>query len=577
MKRIFIIAIAAMAVFATTSCDGGNGDSEPDKVTITFNIGDAIADLPEQITIEKGKSLGDQLPAGPNRGSDWQFDAWYVDLEDLNTKVLPTTPFYTNTTIYARWDSVIKVNAVTPVITNANQPASSHYIEDNGILTVAGTATTGMAALTVTATVTDGGTLSYQWFKADNAAAATEGTVVTGSDGTGGDTRTFTPSIITRGTYYFYAVATNTKSDATGEKTATRKSNTATIRITGPVSYPPNVTIGGVEIVFNATAPEKGKYGTAFTGTQPYTSMGYAVLKDTQYAKASVSFGQFTNNEDSIKVLKMTIPNTRSYSISPAPADSWEAAGNTLTDEAFTGKDVIQIQHTRAVPPGTTGVNAAAVAYYTIYIRRAVEIPYLANAASALQLADTDGYTAAIPNAAQWDNAARLIIDRPFMDDSPNFARSEYDLNNPPVLKLLWSDDGLYFYLYVTDGTVALEGGDDHQVDNLELFISEDYNWTGGNWNSLGGQYRIARSGAVTGDSTARVKKMVNSTATGYTLMGSIAWAEGTTAVNGKMVGFDPQLAYCFAGGTRDACILWNSFMEGSYQNKTNAGILLLK
>ena len=571
MKKKIIIAIVAMACAFSCSTEGDGGE----QITITFAApGVDGVTMPSPEKISKGKSLGSKLPDGPDRGSGWSFDAWYTDPNDLATKVETATAFNEDTTVYARW--VVTTDAAVPSITTPNQPQSANYTEDGGVLTpVAGGS--GMAALTVTATVTDGGTISYGWFKADDAAAATVGTAVTSGDGTvSNNGASFTPAATARGTYYFYAVATNTNNGVNGNTTAERRSNTATIRITGPLSVPPNVTIGGVEIAFDASniTPEKGRYGSAHTGGLAFTSMGYVVLKDTEYASVNVSFGPFVNTDDSIKVQKITVPNSGS---SIPPASDWESAGSTLAGAAFTGKDVIQIQHTRAAPPGSSGVAAAEVVYYTLYIRRAIEIPYLANAAAALQIANEGGNTTTIPNAGGWDNAAQLIIDRPYMQDSPRLGNSEYDPANPPVIKLLWSDDGLYFYIYVADASVALDGASDHETDNVEIFISENYDWTGGDWNQLGGQYRIARSGSVSGDSPVRVARMVNSTATGYTLAGRISWAAPATAENGKMLGFDPQLAYSPRPGTRDACILWNSFLAGSYQNKSNAGIIFLK
>lgn len=585
MKKLFVITFAAMAVFAFISCqtedNGGTGGNGKTLVTITFEAGSGVTGvtMPAPIKIDKGTSLGDQLPAGPDRGSGWSFDAWYIDLADPATKVEETTTFNEDTSIYALWKAVI-VDAVAPAIVSANQPQGAHYIENGGVLTVAGTETTGMVALAVTATVTDGGVLSYEWFKVADAGTATDGTLVDSGDGTvsaDGAKSTFMPSTTARGTYYFYAVATNTNSIAIGNKTATRRSNTVTIRITGPVSTPPAVTIGGVTINSNVSTPEKGKYGTAHTGSLTFTSMGYVVLKDTDYANLSVSFGAFSNTDDSIKVQKITLPNTRVTGA--AVAANWESASDTLSGAAFTARDVIQIQHTRAVPPGTTGVAAAEVAYYTIYIRRAIEIPYLANAASTLGLVNADGNAASIPYEAEWDNAVSLLVDRPYMADTPSLNGSKYDPNNPPVLKLLWSDDGLYFYMYIVDDTVVLEGAGDHLVDNLELFISEDFTWTAtGDWATSGGQYRVDRNGVRSGNTTERVTKMVNSDAAGYTIMGRVGWAApSTTPANDKMIGFDAQLALCSAPGTRDACICWNSFLSGSYQNKTNAGVLFLK
>jgi len=583
MKKLLVFMLAAVTMFAFINCktDDNNGPDgklpAAEVVTITFNFN--YDGAPEAVMIAnhpKGTALGAAFPQNPQRPA-WSFTGWFDTSEATGGNVFTQeSSFDATITLYARW--IVGVNAVAPVISSQNQPQNAHYIEDGGVLTPAAGGSPGMAAISVRGNVSDGGTVSYEWFKAADAAANTEGTLVTASDGTlsfdAENLRSlFTPSVTAKGTYYYYAIATNTNDNATGNTTASTRSNTAVIRITGQISTLPSITIGGKVIDPGTTTPAIGRYGSAHTGSLSLSSMGYIVLKDTEYASVNVSFGSLPNPDDSIKVQKTRIPDSGS---SVPVATNWETAASTLIGAAFTGKDVIQIQHTRAAPPGASGTDAAEVVYYSIYIRRAVDIPYLADAADALNFTDTSGNTATITIEAGWDNAAILVLDRPFMQDSPRLARSEYDPENPPILKMLWSDDGLYFYIEVEDATVVLDGASDHEVDNLELFISENFNWTAGNWNQQGGQYRVARGGAVSGDSPGRVSKMVNSTATGYTLMIRVAFADAATGVNDKMIGFDPQLAYCFEPGTRDACILWSNFLAGSYQQRQHAGLLFL-
>ena len=74
--------------------------------------------------------------------------------------------------------------------------------------------------------VTDNGTITYQWYRT-NAVDDFNGTLLDGEVG-----ETFTPPTDAVGTQYYYVIATNTKSDATGEKIATTRSNMATITVT---------------------------------------------------------------------------------------------------------------------------------------------------------------------------------------------------------------------------------------------------------------------------------------------------------------------------------------------------------
>ena len=105
----------------------------------------------------------------------------------------------------------IKVNAATPVITA--QPQAASYIKD-----------ADAEALTVTATVADAGTLTYEWFK--NTTDSTTGGTSVGTDAT------YIPATDDIGATYYYVVITNTNNEATGEKTAKVTSSTAKIEIT---------------------------------------------------------------------------------------------------------------------------------------------------------------------------------------------------------------------------------------------------------------------------------------------------------------------------------------------------------
>ena len=72
----------------------------------------------------------------------------------------------------------------------------------------------------------DGGTLSYQWYKA--ASPVAEGTAVTGADK---DEYTFTPDASAAGITYYYCLVTNTNNTVHGEQTASKKSAYAAIEV----------------------------------------------------------------------------------------------------------------------------------------------------------------------------------------------------------------------------------------------------------------------------------------------------------------------------------------------------------
>jgi hypothetical protein len=110
--------------------------------------------------------------------------------------------------VYAA-DAVI--NAATPVITT--QPLSAAYTTNDAA-----------AALTAAATVSDGGTLTYQWYSTDGGAIA----------GATGDS--YTPETETAGTRYYYVVVTNTNTGVNGAQTAIAISSFAVITVNPPAT-----------------------------------------------------------------------------------------------------------------------------------------------------------------------------------------------------------------------------------------------------------------------------------------------------------------------------------------------------
>jgi hypothetical protein len=102
-------------------------------------------------------------------------------------------------------------NAQTPNITV--QPKATTTYDQNATA----------APLTVTASVGDGGTLSYQWYS-NSINSYTGGKVLTGSNGF-----SYTPPTSAIGTTYYYVAVTNTNNGVNGTKTATETSEVAEV------------------------------------------------------------------------------------------------------------------------------------------------------------------------------------------------------------------------------------------------------------------------------------------------------------------------------------------------------------
>jgi len=84
--------------------------------------------------------------------------------------------------------------------------------------------------LSVAAEVTDGGTLTYQWYS-NSKDGNSGGTAISGAT-----KASYTPSTAREGTSYYYIIVTNTNNNATGHKTASIASNTAKVTVNALVN-----------------------------------------------------------------------------------------------------------------------------------------------------------------------------------------------------------------------------------------------------------------------------------------------------------------------------------------------------
>ena len=81
------------------------------------------------------------------------------------------------------------------------------------------------SALSVTASVSDDGTISYQWY------SNSENSISGGTPISNAVDASYTPPTTTVGTLYYYVIVTNTNNSVNGIKTATTTSNTATVTV----------------------------------------------------------------------------------------------------------------------------------------------------------------------------------------------------------------------------------------------------------------------------------------------------------------------------------------------------------
>ncbi|GHU94140.1 hypothetical protein FACS1894156_1980 [Bacteroidia bacterium] len=186
--------------------------------TITFNVngGSTVA---SQIVAQGEKVI---QPAHPTKSGS-AFVGWYSDAALTTAWNFASDIITANvTTLYAKWTTA--VNAATPAITTQPQGSTASV---NGSVT-----------LSVTATKSDNGTLSYQWYS--NATNSTSG----GTAVSGATSATYAPPTATVGTKYYYVVVTNTNNSVNGTKTATATSNAAAVTVSATTS----VAVTGVAV-----------------------------------------------------------------------------------------------------------------------------------------------------------------------------------------------------------------------------------------------------------------------------------------------------------------------------------------
>jgi len=176
-------------------------------------------DIPDNVPAVYGQTLAEVLlPSNPDNGSwSWMDGGILLDNLGTQTHAAKFTPTAANTAPVESIDVTVLVapivNAATPTVDA--QPTGGTYTQGETA-----------AALSVTASVSDGGTLSYEWF-GNTEDGNSGGTAV----GTG---TTYTPSTAAVGTLYYYVVVTNTNEGVNGTKTATATSVAVGVVVSAP-------------------------------------------------------------------------------------------------------------------------------------------------------------------------------------------------------------------------------------------------------------------------------------------------------------------------------------------------------
>jgi O-glycosyl hydrolase len=226
-------------------------------------------------------------------------------------------------------------DAPFPTITSS--PVSADYLKDAAI-----------ASLTVTATVSGSGMLSYQWYS--NTVASASG----GQQLAGQTSDNYQPTVsATPGTYYYYVIVTNTDSSATGAQSASIPSSVATIRVypydatPAPVisGQPANGEFAQNQVTMTVTATHSAVSSGAVLSYQWYessTEQGTGALiggaTSATFAPTTLQIGStiyfycvVTVNDPNAKTTKTATVISNRISIKVLPAASNIVTVNTST------------------------------------------------------------------------------------------------------------------------------------------------------------------------------------------------------------------------------------------------------
>ncbi|MCI8668677.1 MAG: LPXTG cell wall anchor domain-containing protein [Lachnospiraceae bacterium] len=203
-------------------------------------------------------------------------------------------------------------DAETPNI--IGQPQGTSY-------TVGDTAT----PLSVTASVNDGGDLSYQWY------SNSENNTITGNPISGATSASYTPPTTLAGTTYYYCVVTNTNNSATGATTMAATSNTVEII----VKATPTPTKYNVKVENHGNGMASASLSRAIAGTTitlaATPDAGYR-FKEWQVVSGGVVISGNTFTMPTNDVIVKAIFESDGGTTSPTHTHNWNTAAWTQTD-----------------------------------------------------------------------------------------------------------------------------------------------------------------------------------------------------------------------------------------------------
>jgi len=251
---------AVTAAFAEAKADIDTVKTQVQTYTVTYDANNATTG---GVPTDSNTYTSGALARATNRGDlsreGYTFSGWNTVANGggTNYKVNETFVITSNVTLYAQWSQVVK--AQTPVLRTSNVRGTEAVTQDSSA-----------TKLSVTAEVTDNGTLSYQWYQITTSSA------ISGTPISGETSSSYIPSTTSTGITGYYVVVTNTVTLGGETKISTNKSSIKEVIVleVPPATYDVLVNSSFSNITLNnidAIATQYKNYTTALIVDSGYT------------------------------------------------------------------------------------------------------------------------------------------------------------------------------------------------------------------------------------------------------------------------------------------------------------------
>lgn len=244
---------------------------------VVYTVGDAAAALGVAAGVSDGGTISYQWYSNTTKSTDGGTainDATGTSYT-TSTENPGTTYYYVIATNTLNESSATAASSIATVTVTGAQASAETPVFSIDLSTDPVTYTVGddAAALTVEATVTDGGEITYQWY-GNTSESTTGGTVIEDAAAA-----SYTPSTAGAGTTYYYVIATNTLNGATATATSSISTVTVTtmMMISGGLAYSGQTDTGNYTI---STAAQLVKLAEMVNAGTKYSGSTFTLQND---------------------------------------------------------------------------------------------------------------------------------------------------------------------------------------------------------------------------------------------------------------------------------------------------------